>query len=162
MWGLWFIHLPGLLHYLGERKLSTIPLSGMGNWGTNLSVPWSSLSLAQLRLEPFRVQNLNPVHSQPPALSASHQISWNNRTTECLLLLLVASCYRRFQCSPALPGEIVSCAWGMHKGVDFPDTVLCLKYLLTQIKVLISDLAKAPWKAGWNTAWFSFSFICQV
>lgn len=113
---------------------------------------------------------LQGAKSEPRAQSASRSLclswnnseSWNNRTTDCLLPLLAASCYRRLQYSPALPGGIFSSAWGMHKGFDFPDRVLRLKYLLTQIKVLISDLAKTPWNAGWNTTWFSFSFICQA
>lgn len=122
---------------------------------------------------------LQGAESEPCAPSASHHLclglfrfwelfsqnnaeSWNNGTRDCLFLLLVASCYRRFQLSPALLGEIFSCAWGMHKGFDFPGTVLCLKSLLAQIKVLLSDLAETPWKAGWNTSWFSSSFSCQA
>ena len=100
--------------------------------------------------------------SRSLCLSQNNSESWNNRTPECLLPLLAASCYSRFQHSSALPGGIFSCAWGTHKGFDFPDTVLCLKYLLTQIKALISDLAKTPWNAGQNATWFSFSFVCQV
>lgn len=142
-----------------ERK-QNILLWGKGNWGTMVPNLWC-LPLTWI---------LQGAESEPCGPSASHHVcfsqnnaeSWNNGTRDCLFLLLVASCYRRFQLSSALLGEIFSRAWGMHKGFDFSDTVLCLKSLLAQIKVLLSGLAETPWKAGWNTTWFSSSFSCQV
>lgn len=119
----------------------------------------SMISTCDLNPPGCRIWTLCTI-SLPP--SQGNPESWNTGTRDCLFLLLVASCYRRFQPSPALLGESFSRAWGMHKEFDFPDTVLCLKSLLTQIKVLLSDLAETPWKAGWNTAWFSSSFSCQA
>lgn len=130
--------------YFGEGKLRHKGIKSMFFSVSGQATAWV---LQAAKLEPCAQSA-----SRALCLAQNNSEGWNNGTTDCLLPLLAASCYRRFQCSPALPG-------GMHKGFDFPDTVLCLEYLLTQIKVLISDLAKTPWNAAWNTTCFSFSFI---
>lgn len=75
---------------LGEGKLR--------NEGTksSLSLPWI--------LQGAEPEPRAPSASHPLCLSQGNSESWNNGPRVCLLLLLVASCYRRFQHSPALLG----------------------------------------------------------
>lgn len=75
-----------------EEGNKTISLWGKGRWGTKVPNPWSL---------PWILQGAEsaphaPSASHPLCLSQGNSESWNSGARDCLLLLLVASCYSRF------------------------------------------------------------------